>query len=443
MTGRRYNGEASPELQAEAAVLRDEYEPDDLRGFDPAIGFLRSVVQYQGSAYIREVDGRWINGDGVELLKTTEGIYELRPPQPAWQLKTLVDCRPDLIPRRSWFMEDWLPHRQCTGLYGVPGVRKSLFVLQAMIAGAIERSFCGLPIAQTPVVGLFCEDDDDEIQRRTLNVLRAYDAGFADLDQFHYRSLVGTQAIEFLRITKGGSTVLGPPFVTFREQVLDLKPGLAILDTASDFFGGNENDRGEVAAFVRLLDGLAQQSGCALLFSAHPSRRGVAERSFDSGSTGWEGKVRARLVLYDPAQVSDDDDDDRRVRAPSDERVLLRAKSNYAAPGAEIPLVLREQVFWPKAIDPETAPQRGPMHDLAVEAKFLELMAKVKTSGRYVNDTPSQPQRYAPKVFGGSGFTEREFEKAMNRLLDKGRIRLIRTGSKKTGWHGEFETGSE
>ena len=70
-------------------------------------------------------------------------------------------------------------------------------------------------------------------------------------------------------------------------------------------------------------------------------------------------------MLRDPAQDPEDDDDDRglRVRPTSNERILTRVKSNYAAPGAEIALVLREEAFWPKVIDPETPRPQRPQAD--------------------------------------------------------------------------------
>jgi len=406
------------------------------------VGYLRTTVQFEGREYVREVDGRWIGSDRSVLQNKPSG-HVVDPPPRLWKTHCLAKWDGETIPSRRWFMPDWLPLGQCTGLYGIPGIRKSLFVLQAMIAGALDKAFCGIQLEPGPVLGLFCEDTDEEIARRAECILRLYDADFADLGNCHYTALVGAPLTEFITFTRGGTMSLAPPFLTFREQLGDLKPVLAVLDTAPDFFGGNENARREVHAFIRLLDRLAQEFDCALLFSAHPSRRGIAEGSIDSGSTGWEGKVRARLVLHDPAaeETEDETDNQQAGRRQDDERVLTRAKSNYAAPGAKIELVIRDGAFWPKVIDPATAPLRGPMHDAAVDAKFLELMANVKASGAYVNDSRSVPDRYAPAVFGRhpdrGGFKTTDFTKAMARLMGKGRIRL-KTASGRHG-HNELE----
>ena len=121
----------------------------------------------------------------------------------------------------------------------------------------------------------------------------------------------------------------------------------------------------------------------------------------------------------------------RVIRNPSNERILTRAKCNYAKPGEQIPLLLKDGVFVPKNIDPGAAPQRGPMRDAACETKFLELMAKVKAAGDYVNKAVSSKGHYAPKVFARhpdrGDFTQSEFENALNRMFGT-RIRLDEAG---------------
>ena len=101
---------------------------------------------------------------------------------------------------------------------------------------------------------------------------------------------------------------------------MQLGARLATLDTAPDFFGGAEISRRDVTRFVRKLDAVSMTRSCSILFTAHPSVRGRASGSFDSGSTGWEAKVRARLSLHDPGDEDDDSDEDKRDRGrpPSD-----------------------------------------------------------------------------------------------------------------------------
>ena len=473
--------EIDPAKLFEKLIVPPALDPND-------IGASRDTVVWQGRAYVREVDETWRDEYGRTLRRASHTVWRnadhdlpvtpigepepgpdgrmyqkvryrdespsyvpadelqtidsdwqvVEPPRP-WKTQRMNKWFNKTIPDREWFIEDWVPRRQCTGLYGIPGVRKSLWILQAMLAGALGHPFCGLPVEAGPVLGLFCEDDDAEIARRAAQILKHWKRSFGELGHCHYETLVGARLTEFVRFTRSGRMDPTPAFTTFREQLLDIKPRFAALDVGPDFFGGNENDRSQVHAYIRLLDSCAQEANCALMFSAHPSRRGVAERALDSGSTGWEGKVRARLVLHDPAGDEQDGEDERSrairmvntIRNPSNERILTRAKCNYAKPGEQIPLLLKDGVFVPKNIDPGAAPQRGPMRDAACETKFLELMAKVKAAGDYVNKAVSSKGHYAPKVFARhpdrGDFTQSEFENALNRMFGT-RIRLDEAG---------------
>jgi len=179
---------------------------------------------------------------------------------------------------------------------------------------------------------------------------------------------------------------------------------------------------------------------CAILFSAHPSKSGVATGHLDSGSTAWEGKVRARLTLRDP-EADDDDDQQCGVKVLSDRRILTRAKANYARQGEELPLVFENGGF--KAIGLNIGGARhGAMRDLAADAKFIDLLQEVRRSGAYVHDAPTSPHRYAPRVFAKhpnrGDFSPAEFARAMARLLAAGKIRLIKVG-RKDHEHSEIE----
>src|SRR4051812_14031577 len=116
----------------------------------------------------------------------------------------------------------------------------------------------------------------------------------------------------------------------------------------------------------------------------------------------------ARLSLHDPGEEDEDENeiaDRRRKRMPAvstDRRVLTLQKANYARQGTTIELVCRNGVFTTAALNPERAEarsQRGPIRDAAVDAKFLELLAKVTVQGTHVRDASNNPARYAPKVF--------------------------------------------
>jgi hypothetical protein len=76
--------------------------------------------------------------------------------------------------------------------------------------------------------------------------------------------------------------------------------GLIVVDNASDAYGGNENDRRQVRAFIRSLTQLARANDAGVLLLAHidksAARNGANGNSY-SGSTAWHNSVRSRLAL--------------------------------------------------------------------------------------------------------------------------------------------------
>jgi hypothetical protein len=358
---------------------------------------------------------------------------------PPWTLDHLDNWAGRLIPAREWIMEDWIPRGQTTGLYGVSGVYKSTFLIQLMIAAAAGLNFCGLPIAQVPVYGLFCEDTIEEVVRRAIRITQFHGLDFIRFPNFHFGSLVGVMDSELLRFDHEGHK-FGPAYQLLQDQLATIRPGLVVLDTLPDFFGGNEIDRRQTSIFIRMLDRISMLHNCAIVCSAHPSMRGRSSGRFDSGNTGIEGKMRARLSLHDPGDGNEDDGESAEERAhrialnPTDVRILTRQNSNYAKPGETIELNIRDGVFTPKALDPNA--QSGATRGLAVRAKFLDCLRAIRSSGRYVHDASNVPDRYAPKVFREhplnrpTKFSVRDFKSAMTELMgcDPPRIVLDREG---------------
>jgi RecA-family ATPase len=357
-------------------------------------------------------------------------------PEVEWRDARLSDWANRDVPERLWIVPDWIPREQTTGLYGIGGINKTDFLMQLLMASSKGLPFLGYELAPIgPVYGLFCEDSEAELVRRASRIAAHYGLTLADFPDVHFASLVGYDDPEFMSFD-GPKPMNGPALLRFDRMIVHLGAKLATLDTAPDFFGGTEISRRDVTRFVRKLDAVSITRSCAILFSAHPSVRGRASGSFDSGSTGWEAKVRARLSLHDPGN-EDDLDGDNKAKAPqppSDRRILTRQKANYARPGATIELVCREGVFTPAAVDPEAAKQRqhGPGHAAACEDKFLELLAKVREQGGYVHDASNVPSRYAPAVFAtrpdGKAFSKAEYTRAMQRLFVAKRLRLQDTG---------------
>jgi len=71
-----------------------------------------------------------------------------------------------LVPERRWIVRDWLPFGYTTALYGDGGTGKTLLAQQLMTSCATGVPWLGMTTMRCPVLGLFCEDDEDELHRR-------------------------------------------------------------------------------------------------------------------------------------------------------------------------------------------------------------------------------------------------------------------------------------
>lgn len=358
-------------------------------------------------------------------------IHQHKLPEIPWKWERGSDWANAEVPERQWILPGWIPRRQTTGLYGVGGVNKTDFLLQLAMAHSKGLVFAGHQLPKGRVVCLFCEDESEEIRRRANRVARHY--GFYDIgdfQDFHYVSLVGYDLPYFLRF-KGSKPKPQTALKRADKKIKDEEATLMVLDTAPHFFGGNDISRLEVSTFLRKLDGISLARDCAVLFAAHPSKSGEKSGRMTSGSTHWEGGVRARISLTRPEEEGDES------KPPSDtsDRILTLWKSNYAAPGKTLDLVWNDGVFTTSALDPEKAKARGPQRNEACEEKFLELLRKISEQGRYVNDASTAPARYAPKAFAsmpeGKTYSAAEYKRAMERLLGTGKIRVER-GSRLT-----------
>lgn len=239
-------------------------------------------------------------------------------------------------PPREWVIEPWLPRKTVTLLAGGGGVGKSLLAQQLCTSIAGNIDWLGQS-KRGAVIGLFCEDDHDELWRRQADICRSMDA---DMDGLSRWLKLDGRAGRFNTLTYFGDHGViedSPLLISLRTMLEDYELEglqLLVLDNVAQMFNGGsdgaESDRGKVTAFVNHLTGLAINHNMAVLLLAHPAK---AEGSEFSGSTAWENAVRSRLFLR---RESDD---------PNSRVILSRRKANYASRGGDVPFVWVEGAF--------------------------------------------------------------------------------------------------
>lgn len=273
-------------------------------------------------------------------------LDERRAGRPApLRVRDASELQGKLIPKREWVIPGVLVRRSITLFTGDGGVGKSLLVQQLMVATALGKDWLGLPVPQMNSFGVFCEDDDDELDRRFEDICKHYGCSFRDLDgRVRYVSRVGEDN-EIVRYVGRGDNVRPqktPLFGQIQYEISQSEAQLVVLDTAGDVFGGNENARSQVRSFVNLCRGLVFPTKGGIILNAHPSKASMADGSNFSGSTAWHGSVRNRIFLSKPKRRTHEGEEDD---SPTDERILRIMKSNYSEGGGKIDCRWQDGVF--------------------------------------------------------------------------------------------------
>ena len=242
----------------------------------------------------------------------------------------------DTVPPRRWLMRGVIPDNRLGMLTGEGGTGKSRLAVQlaACIASGDDQWLpgCGIDLngKPRPVVYLTYEDEQDEINRRLIDVLDGESPAQALGRRFKF--VWGSQPSvgALWRPSTEGSqhtSTMGEPsdgLLWLQKYCEELKPALLVIDTVAAAFLSNENDRGLVTQFANYLDDWAIRTGTAVMLVGHPPKSGAKY----SGSTGWRASVRWFLnierQLLIPAKNGD-----KEVRWPA----LVVDKVNYGDSG--------------------------------------------------------------------------------------------------------------
>ena len=322
---------------------------------------------------------------------------------------------------REYAVLDRIPLRQVTLFSGPGGIGKSLVTLQLLCSTVLTRDWIGSLPQSGPVIYLGAEDDEEELQLRIGAIAEHYDEPVSKLIEngLNASSYAGADMTLARFNRKTGIIEPTPLYNGLLEQSRDIRPVIVALDTLSDVFGGDENNRVQVSAFVGLLRNLAMTANCAVVVNSHPSQAGEKSGKGTSGSTAWHGKVRGRMYMR-PATKEEGD---------ADLRVLEFMKNQYGALAPKVLLRFENGIFVPEGSG--TGPQADERFQVA-ESVFLTLLDRFAGAGRNVCDKTSRT--FAPALFAKEReATTKKLSKvaltdAMNRLFASGKIRVVTDG---------------
>ena len=311
-------------------------------------------------------------------------------------------------PEREFVVDDWLPTGCATSLYGAGGAGKSLLAQQLGSCVASGRPFLGLQTMCAPVLGVFCEDDDDELWRRQVRINGVLDTQMRHLREFRPQGRLGMLNL-LMTFPKGKPAVPMPLLAEIETKGAETGAKLIVLDNAAQLFGGEENVRAEVTAFINALNGIARRLNAAVLLLGHPPKNGADY----SGSTAWHAAVRCMWTL---GRVEEKDDDGE----TSEWLLLTRSKANYATTGEEIRLHWVDGVLRRDEGEAPASAMDATYHRHNAKMAFLAALDALTEQRRNVSHS-ERASNYAPKAMKAAGFAEQfskaDLKRAMNALF--------------------------
>ena len=277
-----------------------------------------SIAREVGAQFVTMPDGSSSNfdandlalRDGIdaleELLASAKAPTQHHEASASWRLVSLVDLA--ATPPQRWLWDGYIPagHVTLFGAHG--GTGKSTIALMLAVSVALGRPLFGVHTEPAPVVFYSAEDPAQTVRLRLARLLPEMRVNDAELRgrmtildaTEHTAELVAPLRLDGDFAARRNALALTPTGVELADVLAGMASPLLIVDNASDTFGGDENARPDVRAFVRLLAQMVRKQDGAVLLLAHIDKnaaRGFAAGQSYSGSTAWHNSARSRLAM--------------------------------------------------------------------------------------------------------------------------------------------------
>lgn len=315
----------------------------------------------------------------------------------------------------GFLIDKIVPRNEVTllGAHGGAGKSTLMLTLCAHVAAGVQWG--PFPVMQCRAVYVSLEDRPEVVRYRLRNIIDAYslnaDAVLGSLSIYDGHDSDAVLAVE---VNEHGVRQLEPTPGMARVAEVCHGAGLIVVDNASDAFGGNENARAEVRAFIRMLAKVARSNDAALVLLAHidksAAKYGDNQNAY-SGSTAWHNSVRSRLALLRDKHGI----------------VLEHQKTNYGALAEPVRLAfIAHGVLWPQ--DPSVEQANADARDRADDAAVVKALTSAALNDVSVPTATSGPST-AWRVLDNAGLLADEYTKPEGRKRFNGAVsRLLKSG---------------
>jgi RecA-family ATPase len=342
------------------------------------------------------------------------------------------------VPPKRWLIENRIPMRQVALLSGTGAIGKTTIALQLAVAVAagLNDWLGGIINEPGPVIFFTAEEEEADVQHRLNDIVKHH--GIELPEDLHVHcvddegSVAGDACVLGIADRRG---VMQPTdtYWRLRKAIDGIRPKLIIIESASDVFGGDEINRQQVRAFVRMLKAIAMRYDCVVLLLSHPSAAGMRDGSGISGSTQWRNGPRCHMFFKTAKGDEEDEEADL-----TDHRELEIKKLNQGRQGERVKLLWKDGVF---IHETTVGSLQRIADDAAIDDLFLKLLHRYHVSGRNVCEKASPT--FAPAQFAkeaeakAAHITKRDFDQSMRRLMsgNEPRVKVLVDGpqSKRRG----------
>jgi replicative DNA helicase len=193
-------------------------------------------------------------------------------------------------PARDYLISEILATGIVGGIIAVGGTGKGFFNIMMGLSLATGQNIGPLePVRKFKVLYLAGEDDQDEVNRRTISAVEAlWPDGLPppEIDNFIPISVAGKLGA-LMHLDEAANPVNAPAYDWLCKTLENLPDvEVLILDPKSKFYGLVENDNGHNAAWVNCLESLVVRFKITILFSHHESKARAGSMEVTSSRGG-------------------------------------------------------------------------------------------------------------------------------------------------------------